>query len=193
MHRTSMTIWAAALLAAAVGLLASAVANAPWIHVAICLATTGVIVLTALRQNRSAISGGATASVLASLNARFIGYVWCWAALAILIMYGTHVLQWREWPQFVIACALVGGLSLFTASLLHTEPPDAPIARLARGLGAVQMAGMLAAIAGIWLDGKLLRFGREDWGAHNVFVFGAVAIISITVIGYLAERRARTA
>ena len=190
-HTSSMIIWVAAFVAGAVGLLLAAVAGMPWTHAAIALATIGFVVLTALRDNRSAIESGAGRAQLASRNARFIGTIWCWAALSILIMYGTGVLHWREWLTFVIGCVVAAGLSLFLSSLLRGEESNSPVARLARGFGALQAVGMVATIGGLWLDGKLLRFTREDWGAHNVFLFGALGILVITLIAFDSERKGK--
>lgn len=138
---------------------------------------------------RSAPSGA-----LAANTTRFVGYVWAWGAVCLLSVYATGILVWREWLHFSLACVVLAGVSLVFAGMLQRDADagreDPAMLKLAHRLAIVLLVGMLAAIVGFLIDGKMLRFLNPrytDWAANNVFFFGAVSLAAIT--GYALKHK----
>ncbi|HXF53700.1 MAG TPA: hypothetical protein VNK52_06205 [Hyphomicrobiaceae bacterium] len=156
-------------------------------NMAIAAAASTVFALVAMRDNLALRRAGAAKSAIASSTARHMGIVWIWGALALAVTYATGVLVWREWWHFLLAFAAVGGLCLFFAAMLEKDAragrEDATMLRLGRQLAIIQLAGMVIAVLGLLIDGKMTRFLNPrytDWAANNVFFFGAVAIAVIS-------------
>jgi nitric oxide reductase large subunit len=86
---------------------------------------------------------------------------------------------------------------MFFAILLTREAEqdteDPALLNLARILAIVQLAGMLAIMVGLLIDGKMQRFVgakvHSDWAANNVFFFGAMALALISWMAIKANRR----
>ena len=149
---------------------------------------TGFAVM-AIRRSRGIRVAGAAPSDVGRINARYMGTVWAWGALMLLITYGTGILFWKEWWHFFIAFTLAGGLCLlFAATLEHY----ANMLRWARYFAMSQLVGMILVVLGLLIDGKMVRFldpRHTDWAANNVFFFGALSLAAIS--GH-ALRTART-
>ena len=142
---------------------------------------------TFMRSNAALRQSGARQSAVAAMTARYVSYVWTWAALCLLTTYATGVAVWREWLVFTIAAMVIAGLAMVFASILQRDADkgrdDATLLKLAHIMAVVLLAGMIAAVIGMLVDGKMVRmftprFG--DWPANNVFFFGAIAMAAIT-------------
>lgn len=151
-------------------------------------AITAVVFAAAfIRINNALREARAHPAAVAANTARFVGYVWTWGAICLLTVYATGILQWREWLHFSIACIVLAGLSLVLASMLQRDADagrdDPAMMKLAHWLAIVLLVGMLVAVAGLLIDGKMTRFLTPrftDWAANNVFFFGAISIAAIT-------------
>jgi hypothetical protein len=93
------------------------------------------------------------------------------------------VLVWKEWWQFFLAFAVGAGLCLYFSAALDKDAragrEDETMLRLGRYLAIVQLAGMVIAVLGLLIDGKMSRFltpRYTDWAANDVFFFGALAV-----------------
>ncbi len=140
---------------------------------------------------------GAPRAQLAAQAARHIAFVWIFSALVLFLVYG-NVLKWREWITFGTGMAVVGALSYGLAILFDKDAArgksDAAMLGFGRTLNIGQVAGMLIAMVGLVVDGKMavaLAASRSDWAANMTFFTGAVAIVVIGVVALLADTRAR--
>jgi|GEM_PF-556773 len=156
-------------------------------NMAVAVAASMAFALVAIRDNLALRRAGAAKSAIASSTARYMGIVWIWGALALAATYATGVLVWREWWHFLLAFAAVGALCLLFAALLAKDArsgrEDATMLKLGRQLAIIQLAGMVIAVLGLLIDGKMTRFLNPrytDWAANNVFFFGALAIAAIS-------------
>ena len=168
-----------------------------YVHAATAAAATLIVAGFAVRQCRALLAKGASASEIASSNAWYMGIVWSWGTLAIIATYGTGVLVWREWWHFVLAFAVASGLSLYFANALKKDAlagkEDETMLRLARYLAIVQLVGMVVTMAGLIIDGKMVRFLTPrftDWAANNIFFFGALGIAVISAFALHKNKHA---
>jgi len=150
-----------------------------------------IFAVLALQENDKAIAASKSTAVIGAINARYMGLVWLWGAVVLASTY-TLVLEWKEWWQFLGASAAFAGLCLFFSTLLNKEPDadneDTTLLKLSRNLAKVQLAGMIIAMVGLLIDGKMIRYQNPrytDWAANNVFFFGALAL---AIISYIAIR-----
>lgn len=146
------------------------------------------------KQNTAMRAAGASQSALAANTSRYVGYVWAWGAACLLTVYATGILVWREWLHFSLATVVLAGACLLFASMLQKDADagkeDAAMLKLAHRLAIVLLAGMVIAIVGFLIDGKMVRFLNPrftDWAANNVFFFGAIAIAAIS--GYALKHK----
>jgi hypothetical protein len=168
-------------------------------NMAVAAAVSGLIAWTGFRDIRQVEAHPVMA---ASTGFRYIGAVWGWGALALLILYQS-VLQWREWWQFFIVFLVLAGISMFAAETLRKDAAakrdDTAIIGLARSLARFFFAATMITMIGLILDGKMWRFktaaglrlGWQDWGANNIFFFGAMAIAALSWKAASLLRRAK--
>lgn len=193
---TSMIVWCLVIAASVAILVVTAAAQMFYLHMAVAAVIALFMALAALRANTKATEAGDSEASVAALNARYMGIVWSWGSLALFITY-ISVLSWKEWWQFLIAFVLAAAISMFFAILLRREAEqdteDPALLNLARILAIVQLAGMLAIMVGLLIDGKMQRFVgakvHSDWAANNVFFFGAMALALISWMAIKANRR----
>jgi hypothetical protein len=126
-----------------------------------------------------------------STGFRYIGMVWAWGALALIVLY-MSVLSWREWWQFLLLFVGFAGLSFFVSLSVgknaDAKRDDTAGMGLARGLAIFFLVATIITMIGLLVDGKMWRFktvagmrqGWQDWGANNIFFFGAMAIAAIS-------------
>lgn len=157
-------------------------------NMAVAAAVSGLIAWTGYREIRNA---EAHPGMAASTGFRYIGAVWSWGALALIVLYQS-VLQWREWWQFFLVFLVLAGVSMFAAETLRKDAvskrEDSSVIGLARGLAIFFFAATVITMVGLIVDGKMWRFktaaglrvGWQDWGANNVFFFGAMAIAALS-------------
>jgi hypothetical protein len=158
-----------------------------YVHMAIAALMAIVFTLVAIRETRALAEGGASRSAVAAQTARFMGYVWAWGALGLVISYGTGVVAWREWITFFAALVILAAASLFFSTLLQRDADegteDEAVLKIGRYLAWGQLAGMILVVLGFLIDGKMMRFlepRHGDWAANNIFFFGAIAIGAIS-------------
>jgi hypothetical protein len=193
---TSMIVLCLVIAASVAILVVTAAAQMFYLHMAVAAVIALFMALAALRANTKATEAGDSEASVAALNARYMGIVWSWGSLALFITY-ISVLSWKEWWQFLIAFVLAAAISMFFAILLRREveqdTEDPALLNLARILAIVQLAGMLAIMVGLLIDGKMQRFVgakvHSDWAANNVFFFGAMALALISWMAIKANRR----
>lgn len=171
-----------------------------YVHMAIAAGMAIVFALVAIRETRALVEGGASRPAIAAETARFMGYVWAWGALGLVISYGTGIVAWREWITFFVALVILAAASLFFSKLLKRDADqgkeDEAILKIGRYLAWGQLAGMVLVVVGFLIDGKMTRFlepRHGDWAANNIFFFGAIAIGAISAYALQVGKPARDA
>jgi hypothetical protein len=192
---TSIWLWLAALVAGTAAVSYGATTG-QGMHMAIAaLVCAGFVLLALLDRNRR-VKNGDSEPALAGATAASIALVWAWAGLSMLVTYQLF-LSWHEWWQYVLAGIGVAALSLGLASMMAKDDAagrrDETLLRVARYLTIAQFAGMIIAMIGMVIDGKMPRDPSEpDWAANAIFFFGAaaLAIISANALWGPSARRA---
>jgi hypothetical protein len=166
-----------------------------YLHMAIAAAVSTGFALAAIGENMALRRTDAAKSVIAASTARHMGLVWMWGALVLAVTYATGVLTWRDWWQFFLAFAVAAGLCLAFSATLDKDAragrEDASMLRVGRYLAIVQLVGMLIAVLGLLIDGKMTRLLNPrytDWAANDVFFFGAIAVAVISANALRANR-----
>ena len=182
---TSIAVSVALLVIAAA--MKSANPQMAYVHMAIAAVMAIVFALVAIRETRQLAEAGGSRPAVAAQTARFMGYVWAWGALGLLISYGSGVVSWHEWLTFFMAFAILAAASIFFSMMLKRDAEagkeDETLLKLGRYLAWGQLFGMIVVVAGLIIDGKMTRFlvpRHGDWAANNIFFFGAVALGAIS-------------
>ena len=167
----------------------------PVVHMILAAALALFIAISCYRDNEKAIGEGRSIWALAQLNARYMGLVWAWGALTLLATY-TLVLSWKEWWQFFAASLAFAALCLLFSRLLTRDgeqgDENSTMLSLSRKLAIAQLVGMIIAMVGLLIDGKMIRYltpRYTDWPANNVFFFGALALALISLIALRSQKR----
>lgn len=152
-----------------------------YVHMAIAAAVTIGIALAAVRELRQA-QMAANPELLAGAGARYLGLIWTWGALALIVTYAS-VLQWREWWHFSLVFVALAGACLFLSATLRKDAEsgaeDDTMLKLARIWLRVHLGAAIITVIGLIADGKMVRFlvpRHQDWAAQNIFFFGAIAL-----------------
>ena len=129
--------------------------------------------------------GAADASALHSRNTRLAALVYAWGSAALFAVYGLSGLTWRHGWQYGLGMALIAaGLMAYVrragANAQAKNPPLWPA--LLHGAAA---AGGLVYLVG---TGKLETLKR-DWAANDIFLFGGIAILALSIIASLSQLR----
>lgn len=167
-------------------------------HMAITAAVSIAFALVYIRETEVLRSAGAKEGEVAANTSRFMGLIWCWGALALIITYGTGILHWKEWWHFFGAFFLASGLCLFLSATLKKDVregrQDATLLSIGRYLAIGQLVGMVITMIGLIVDGKMTRFmvpRHTDWAANNVFFFGALAIAIVSAYALISKHNAQ--
>ena len=167
----------------------------PIAHMMLAAALALLIAISSYRDNEKAVSEGRSVWSVAQLNARYMALVWGWGALALIATY-TSVLIWKEWWQFFAASLAFAALCLIFSYLLGKDKENGDVnstmLSLSRKLAIAQLAGMIVAMIGLLIDGKMIRYltpRYTDWPANNIFFFGALALALISLIALRSQKR----
>lgn len=188
----SKIIWGLGLGLSIVLLVVTAAGKQFYLHMAIAAVVSISIALASYAAVRTAEASSTGGETGVGLSLRHMGYVWAWGTLGLLVTYAFGFLTWREWWQFCIAFALLAGLSLFLAATVSKDTAsgvtDPVLLKVARGFSLFILIAMVITMLGLLIDGKMWRFftvpgqrpGSQDWGANNIFFFGALALAAIS-------------
>ena len=194
-----MIVGAISLVASVVLMLVFAARRGDGVHMAYAHMALAALVAAGFaarffKANAAMRAAGARQSAIAATTSRHVGYVWGWGAACLLTVYATGVLSWREWLHFSVAAVVLSAASLIFAGMLQRDADagrdDAALLKLGNLLAKIMLVGMIAAIVGFLIDGKMVRFLNPrftDWAANNVFFFGAISLAAIT--GYALKHK----
>ncbi|MBX9926369.1 MAG: hypothetical protein K2Y05_08430 [Hyphomicrobiaceae bacterium] len=186
----------AVLMASLYGHLLLAGLKQPVGYAALAVLAAAVLAVPAVLQLRQFDGERAPRARIASVAARNIAFVWIFGAMVLFLVYG-FALKWREWLTFGAAMMIVGALSYGMAMMFAKDADrgksDAAMLGFGRTLNIVQIAGMVIAMAGLLIDGKMavaIAASRSDWAANSTFFAGAAAIVVIGLASWQADTRA---
>ncbi len=158
----SLIGWIFGLAVAVCATILTAAVKEPGLHMAATGIVALVIAIMAIRDHQHLINNGAPTSAVASSTARYLGLVWAWGALALLVIY-TLILEraWPEWWQFFLGFTFAAIASIAFSNMLDRDRAagrvDPTIVKIGRVLVQVQLVGMIAGIISLFVDNKFPR------------------------------------
>lgn len=192
---SSLTAWMISLTLSLCLIILAAGASMPGLHMAASGAVSLVFSVLAIREHNALVAADANKFTIGGSTARHIGLVWAWGALGILVTYSLILEQrWPEWPAFFTAFLFAGAGSLLFAGMLDRDAQDGSkdqsVMKFGRTLVLLQLAGVVIGIVSLFVDGKFPRdVAHADWAACNIFFFGALAIIAISLNALLSTKK----
>lgn len=191
---SSIMAWIISLTLGLCGVIITAGAHQPFLN----LLATGLVSVAfaslAIRENRALLADHANRSVIAASTARYIGLVWAWGGLSILVIYAlVYENTWPEWWQFFLSFATAAVGCIIFANMLGRDAEanheDESVMSLGRLLVKLQLVGMAIGVISLFADGKFPRdTAHPDWAACNIFFFGGIAIAAICANALAAAR-----
>lgn len=195
----SMVLWGFAFTISLVVMLLTAGARMPMVHLAMAALITLGIAFVAILENKSMRDSGTSKPLVAAATARNMGFIYIWGAVVIAITY-LSLLSWHEWWHWFIGFALIGTLCIFYSNTLTRDAEagrqDNTMLSIGNKLTWVQLIGMLIAIVGMLVDGKLTRFVNPklmDWAAQNTFFAGAIGLAIVSAYALWAGKNDKSA
>lgn len=203
-HMTSRAVWVISLTIGLAAILWSAAEVAPAWHTLASALVGAMIAIAAIIDNRGLYSRGASKHQVASSTASYMGLVWTWGAIGLLLTYVPvfDILRWKEWLVFTLVFAGVAGLCLAFTAIIASDGKrnntDPAMLTMAHYLSVGQLVGMMIAAIGLIIDGKFPVTVKEsiewqDWAANNIFFFGALALAAISANALYMTRHERKA
>ena len=196
-----MILWTLGIGASVAALVLTAAMHLYYGHMAIAGFVSILVALSALRETRAMTDPDD--GRVAGMSLKYMGLVWSWGAVALLVTYAFRFLTWREWTTFFVAFVVMAGLTLFLSSTLNRDADsgqrDETMLKVARGYSVFVLIAMLVTMVGLVVDGKMWRFataagqraGWQDWAANNIFFFGALALACVATNALVLMQKKR--
>ena len=191
---TSLIAWMISLTLGLCAVILTAAAGQPTWHLLATGLISVVFAMMAIRENHTLIAEGASKNVIAASTARYIGLIWTWGAIGLLVIYSLIFEdRWAEWWQFFIAFLFAAVGCIIYANMLTRDAEagreDTSVIKLGRLLVMALLVGMVIAIASLFIDGKFPRdVSHPDWAACNIFFFGALAVAAMCINALLSSK-----
>lgn len=194
----SMLVWGIAFAVSLGVMLMSAGARMPILHLAIGALICLGIAFVGILENQKLRREGASKAEIAGSTARNMGFIYIWAATIIALTYLT-IFSWHEWWHWFFGLALIGTACIFYSNTVARDAAegrtDDTLLSIGNKLTWLQLVGMLVAIIGMLVDGKLTRYLNPklmDWAAQNTFFVGAVGLSLLSAYALWASRNDRS-
>ncbi len=191
---TSLSAWMISLTLGLCAVILTAAINQPAWHLVATGLISVVFAIMAIRENHALIAEGASKNVIAASTARYIGLIWTWGAIGLLVIYSLIFEgRWAEWWQFFIGFLFAAVGCIVFANMLTRDAEsgreDPAVIKLGRLLVMALLVGMVIAIASLFIDGKFPRdTSHPDWAACNIFFFGALAVGAMCINALLSSK-----
>lgn len=195
--KSSGVIWVSILTIGICALILAAGSGVAHYYMAVTALISFAIAAIGLRDIISLDKANAPLSAVSASTARYMGLVYAWGALALFATYYFILPEWREWPVFCGALAVVAAISLFFAVAMSNDvargKDDPTLLKIGRILTIVQFSGTVAAVIGLMIDPdkQFLNTAKLDWAAQTIFLFGSIALaaISAAALFYTRDRQ----
>jgi hypothetical protein len=184
--KASIITWVTILTIGICLLILAAASGTPIQFMAVTALISFAIAAIGLREIIALDKQAAPASAVSASTARYMGLVYAWGALALFVTYFFILPQWHEWPVFCAAFAIVAAISLLFAAMMTKDVErgrdDPTLLKIGRILTIAQFAGTIVAVIGLMIDPdkQFLNPLRRDWAAQTIFLFGALALATIS-------------
>lgn len=190
----SMIVWGIAFTISIVVMVLTAGARMPMLHLLIAALICLGIAFVGILENQKLRREGASKAEIAAATARNMGFIYVWGAAIIALTYMT-ILNWHEWWHWFLGFALVGTACIFYSNAITRDSEqgkvDDTLLSIGNKLTWLQLVGMIIAIIGMLVDGKLTRYLNPklmDWAAQNTFFTGAVGLAVLSAYALWASR-----
>jgi len=167
-----------------------------YINMAIAAIAGVVFVVLALRSSQRLQESGASRMAIAADTALSMSLIYIWGTIGLAVIYGSGILIWKEWWQFLLVFLAVGlislGMSILMQKRVKSGQEDEALLTHGDRAAIAQLVGMIIVTLGLLIDGKMVRFMVErytDWAANNIFFFGAAALAVISAHALWARKR----
>jgi hypothetical protein len=193
---TAAILRAAGIAAAGAAALVSAAASGERSLVLLAAGLTALaflaLSLSANLRASSAPPSIAAAQEAAVLNAGLMAAVYAWGAVSIAGMYYLTDLSWYHAYQYALYLAVPSVLSALYSWRVETIDVTGRERPLRGGvaLARVQAVAMAVVVGMLVASGKAPGV-RPDWAANTVFMAGAAALLVISVLALVAQRKLR--
>lgn len=184
---SSQTAWMIALTLSICAIIIAAGVGRADLHMLASGVVSIAFALTAIREHRTLRAAGASESAIGSSTARNAGLVWAWGALGIFVTYA-FILEnaWPEWWHFIAGFSIAAIASIVFSNMLDRDAAagrvDPAVMKVGRTLIIVQLVGVILALVSMLFDGKFPRDpSYSDWAGCNIFFFGGLAIVAISL------------
>jgi hypothetical protein len=190
----SITTWIVALIVSVGVTVWIAGAGEPQHQLIACAVIALLMTANAIRENLSLVSAGAPKTAVAGSTARNAGLVWAWGALSILLTYQLAIAEpWPEWWHFFLGFAIAAVGSMVYARTMERDEAtgrvDEGVLKIGRALVWAQAIGVAAGLVSMFVDGKFPRASSyADWAGCNIFFFGGLAIMLISLNALRSSR-----
>ena len=131
------------------------------------------------------------APVAAQRNARLMALAYAWGAAAMAGVYTLGGLRWYHAWQYGAGMALLGLIALgYGFDIGRAQEPASKRMQLLGGLQLtlVQAIATAAAVLYLLTSGKLMTT-RPDWAANQIFLFGGLAIATLSAMAAHTQRK----
>jgi hypothetical protein len=142
------------------------------------------IAISAVRDYQA--TEGQHPSRRAAVLIRHMGMLWSWAAMSIILIYGT-LLQWNAWHGVFLVLVMGSGICLFIGNVLERDAAedahDSRMVALVGLIAKVQLVATCVAIGGLIAFGKLSvdAFGGDaKWAAVNILLCMGIALAGLS-------------
>jgi hypothetical protein len=182
-----MVIWMMSLAVAVCAMIITAAIGNTEYHMAVTGVISLMMALWAVQEHLSLARADAPQTAIGASTAKSCGLIWAWGTLSLLATYGFMLgNKWPEWWQFTLGFGAAAIACLWFANIMTRDAAsgqdDADLLRMGRIMLMVQIVGVLAALVTMLIEGKFPRSAAEaDWAGINIFLFGGLAIIAISI------------
>jgi hypothetical protein len=181
-------LWMVVLTCSTCAIIFSAALEQPAMFLATSAGVSFGISLIAIREIQTLRDAGASRNVIGSSVARFMGLIWTWGALGLIVSYSL-VLQgtWPSWWMYFLVFAAGAAACLTYSSKLDRNEDEGVIddAMLCYGrhIISVQLAAMLVSMTwlGVNTSKNLLSTTNPEWVANIIFLGASIALAAISV------------
>jgi hypothetical protein len=189
--------WMFAITIAVSGMLITAATEMYALHFAVGAITATFIAISAVRDHRLALDGGAGKVKLAAIVSRHMGMLWAWAAISTLITYQLLITWTTNWMGIFLILVMGAAACLFIANILQREAdagdPDDHLVDLVNLIAKLQFAAMCVIIGGLIAAGRFgadAFGGQNKWAAVNILLCAGIGLAVLSGFTALATRSA---
>ena len=181
---SQMVFWMLGISFSAGAMVFTVALNAHLAEFALAAIIVTFIAISAVRDY--AALDGEHPSRRAAVLARYMGMLWCWAAMSVSLIYG-FVMQWSAWYGVFFVLVMGAGLCLFIANVLERDAAedavDSRIIGLVELIAKIQFGATCVAVGGLVAFGKLSvdAFGGDaKWAAVNILLCMGLALAGLS-------------